>query len=123
MKQKNPQWYVPNRPVINPNDPGKVRRVCDAASNFEGLSSNKSPPIVPDSLHSFIRIIIRFQEKILALSADIELMFLQVKVPAEDAKCLPFMWRENQADTFSTYEYTRLLSRAKDSPTCSNYAL
>ena len=114
---------MPNHAVINPNEPGKVRHVCDAASEFEGLSSNKSPPIVPDSLHSFIRIIIRFQEKLIAMSADIELMFLQVKVPAEDDKCFPFIWRENQADTLSTFEYTRLIFRAKDSPTCSNYAL
>ena len=34
------QWYVPHLPVLNPNKPGKVRRVCNAASKFEGVSLN-----------------------------------------------------------------------------------
>ena len=40
-----------------------------------------------------------------------------------DAKCLRFVWRENQSDDLSTYEYTRHLFGAKDLPTCANYAL
>ena len=31
------QWYVPHLPVLNPNKPDKVRRVCDAASKFEAF--------------------------------------------------------------------------------------
>ena len=57
------------------------------------------------------------------MSADIEAMFLQVQVPPEDAKCLRFVRRENQSDEISTYEYTRHIFGAKDSPTCANYAL
>ena len=57
------------------------------------------------------------------MSADIEAMFLQVQVPPEDAKCLRFVWRENQSDEITTYEYTRHIFGAKDSPTCANYAL
>ena len=34
------QWYVSNHPVENPNKPGKVRRVCNAASKFRGISLN-----------------------------------------------------------------------------------
>ena len=36
------QWYVPLHPVENPNKPGKVRRVCNAASKFRGLSLNNN---------------------------------------------------------------------------------
>ena len=57
------------------------------------------------------------------MSADIEAMFLQVQVHPEDAECLPFVWRENQSDDISTYEYTRHVFDAKDSPTCASYAL
>ena len=57
------------------------------------------------------------------MSAGIEAMFLQVQVPPKDAKCLRFVWRENQSDDISTYEYTRHKFGAKDSPTCANYIL
>ena len=67
-----------------------------------------------------MRIIFRFREKPFGISADI---FLQVQVPPEDAKCLRFVWRENQSDEISTYEYTRQIFGVKDSPKCANYAL
>ena len=57
------------------------------------------------------------------MSVDIEAMVLQVQVPSEDAKCLRFVLRENQSDDISTYEYTRHIFGAKDSPICANYAL
>ena len=57
------------------------------------------------------------------MSADIEAKVLQGQVPPEDAKCLRFVWRENQSDDISTYEYTRHIFGAKDAPTCANYAL
>ena len=117
------QWYLLHHPVINPNKPSKVRRVCNAASEFEGHSLNKSVFIGPDLLQNLVGIKFRFREKPFGMSADIEAMFLQVQVPPEDAKCLRFVWRENQSDDLSTYEYTRHIFGAKDSPTCASYAL
>ena len=84
---------------------------------------NKSLIIGPDLLQNLVGIIFRFREKPFGMSADIEAMFLQVQVPPEDAKCLRFAWRENQSDDISTYEHTRHIFGAKDSPTCANYAL
>ena len=34
------QWYVPHHSVENQNKLGKVRRVCNAASEFRGISLN-----------------------------------------------------------------------------------
>ena len=107
--KNEPQCDLPHHPVINPNKPGKVRRVCNAASEFEGYSLNKSLFIVPDLLQNLVGVIFRFQEKPFGMSADIEAMFLQVQVPTEDAKCLRFIWRENQSDDLSTDEYTRYI--------------
>ena len=120
--RNDPQWYLPHHPEINPNKPGKVRRVCNAASEFEGQSLNKSLFNGPNLLQNLVGIIFRFREKPFDMSADIEAIFLQVQVPPEDAKCLRFVWRENQSDEISTYEYTRHIFGAKDSPTCANYA-
>ncbi|XP_028413784.1 uncharacterized protein LOC114536629 [Dendronephthya gigantea] len=91
------QWYLPHHPVLNPNKPGKVRRVCDAASKLNGSSLNDHLIAGPDLLNSLIGVFMRFREEKIALSADIEAMFNQVAVPEDD--------------------------HAKCSPTCSNYAL
>ena len=36
------EWYLPHHPVVNPNKPGKVRRVLNGASKFHDTSLNKS---------------------------------------------------------------------------------
>ena len=36
------EWYLPHNPVVNPNKPGKVRRVLNGAAKFHGASLNKS---------------------------------------------------------------------------------
>ena len=46
-----------------------------------------------------------------------------MKVPPADCKVLSFLWRENNTDPISVYEYGRHISGAKSSPTCVNYAL
>ena len=76
-----------------------------------------------DLLQSLIGIIFRFREKKIALTADVEAMFLQVKIPPADFKVLRFLWREDSTDPISEYEYGRHIFGAKSSPTCVNNAL
>ena len=92
--RKDPQWYVSHYPVVNPIKPGKVRRVCNAANEFEGFSLNKNLFVGLDLLQNLIGI----RAKPFGMSADMEAVLLQVKVPVADAKCLRFIWRENQSD-------------------------
>ena len=117
------QWYVPHHPVINPHKPGKVRRVCNAAAKFRGTSLNDMLLTGPVLLQNLVGIIFRFREHPIALTADIEAMFLQVKVPPQDCKMLRFLWRNHPDDPNSVYEYTRHIFGAKRSPTCANFAL
>ena len=97
--------------------------MCNAASKFGGVSLNDNLMAGPDLLQSLIGIIFRFREKKIALTADVEAMFLQVKVPPADCKVLKFLWRENNTDPISVYEYGRHIFGAESSPTCVNYAL
>ena len=88
--ENNLQWYLPHHPVKHPHKPGKVRRVCNAASKYKGTSLNDKLLTGPDLLRSLIGIIFRFREHEMAINADIESMFLQVGVPVEDCRVLRF---------------------------------
>ena len=117
------QWYVPHLPVLNPNKPDKMRRVCNAASKFESVSLNDNLIAGPNLLQSLIGTTFRVKKKKIALTADVEAMFLQVKVPPADCKVLQFLRRENNTEPTSVYEYGRHIFGAKSSPTCVNYVL
>ena len=117
------EWYLPHHPVLNPNKPGKVRRVCNAAAKYKDECLNDKLLAGPDLLHGLIGTIFRFRERPIALTADIESMFLQVQVPDRDKSCLRFLWRPTMNEPVQIYEYQRHVFGAKSSPTCANYAL
>ena len=70
------QWYLPNHPVKHSHKPGKVRRVCNAASKFRSVSLNDKLLSGPDLLRNLVGIVFRFREHQIAITADIESMFL-----------------------------------------------
>ena len=117
------EWFLPHHPVLNPNKPGKVRRVCNAASKYKEVCLNDKLLAGPDLLHGLIETIFRFREGPIALTADIESMFLQVQVPEQDRSCSRFLWRPRTNEPVQIYEYQRHVFGAKSSPTCANYAL
>ena len=117
------KWYLPHDPVLNPNKPGKVRRVCNAASKYKEICLNDKLLAGPYLLHGLIGTIFRFREGPIALTADIESMFLQLQVPEQDRSCLRFLWRPRTNEPVEIYEYQRHVFGAKSSPTCANYAL
>ena len=109
--------------MLNPNKPGKVRRVCNAASKYKELCLNDNLLAGPDLLHGLIGTIFRFREGPIALTADIESMFLQAQVPEQDRSCLRFLWRPRTNAPVQIYEHQRHVFGAKSSPVCANYAL
>ena len=117
------EWYLPHHPVLNPNKPGKVRRVCNAAAKYKDICLNDKLLAGPDLLHGLIGTKFRFREGPIALTANIESMFLQVQVPERDKSCLRFLWRPTMNEPVQIYEYQRNVFGAKSSPTCANYAL
>ena len=93
--QADREWYLPHHPVLNPNKPGKVRRVLNGASKCHGASLNKSLLVGPDLLQNLIFVLLRFRQHKYAVSVDSEGMFLQVGVREEDQPSLRFLWRED----------------------------
>ena len=122
-QQSVKEWYLPHHPAINPNKPGKVRRVLNGAAKFHGTSLNKSLLTGPNLLQNLIHVLLRFRQHQFAVSADIEGMFLQVGVSDCDQPSLRFLWREDPRTNVVVYQYTRHIFGAKDSSTCANYAL
>ena len=108
-----------------PQQPGKNRRVCNAAAKYHDVCLNDKLLAGPDLLHGDIVIgtIFGFRDGPIALTADIESMFLQVQVPERDKSCLRFLWRPTMNEPVQIYEYQRHVFGAKSSPTCANYAL
>ena len=116
------EWYLPHHLVVNPNKPGKVRRVLNGAAKFHGASLNKSLLTGPDLLQNPIYVLLRFRQHPFAVSADIDGMFLQVGVLPCDQPSLHFLWREDPTSNVVVHQYTRHIFGAKDSPICANYA-
>ena len=65
-------WFFSHHPVINPHKPGKVRRVTNAASKFRGISLNSCLETGPDLLNNMFGLLMRFTEKPIAVSGDID---------------------------------------------------
>ena len=113
-------WLIPEHPVTNPNKPGKVRRVSNAAAKYRGVCLNDMLLTGPDLPANLVGAIFRFRETPIPISADIEAMYVQVSVRPEDRKFLRFLWGKDEAQM---YEYMRHVFGAKCSPTWANYAL
>ena len=124
-KSSSTTWYLPIHPVVNPNKPGKVRVVNDAAAVFGNESLNSNLVSGPDLLSSLAGVLLRFRVGAVAIAADVEAMFHQVRVSPEDADSLRFYWKEDifSDDPPETLQMLVHIFGAKSSPSCANYAL
>ena len=114
-------WYLPHHPVTNPIKPGKVRRVSNAASTFKGNSLNSNLLTGPDLLNNLVRLLLRFRENSIAITADIEAMFMQVGIIETFQPSMRFLWPTERS--IKQFQYTRLIFGARCSPTTAIYVL
>ena len=75
----------------------------------------------PDLMQILTVIICRFRHKNVAISADIEGMFMQVGVRPHDQKFLRFLWKEGEK--LFCFQFRRHIFGARCSPTCCYFAL
>ena len=101
------KWYLPHHPVMNPKKPGKVRIVFDCAAKFGGLALNDVVLQGPDLTNKLAGVLLRFRKDHIALTADIEAMFHQVRVPPcdRDVFAVPMVgvWRFSKTATGVSY--------------------
>ena len=118
------RWFLPHHGVTNPNKPGKVRVVFDAAASFRGTSLNDKLLTGPDLLKSLPGVLLRFREQPVALTADIEQMYHQVRVSEEDQPALSFLWRDmDTTKAPDVYQMQVVIFGAKSSPAMANFVL
>ena len=122
--RSNVTWFLPHHPVLNPNKPDKVRIVFDAAARFQGTSLNSHLLHGPNLANNLVGVILRFRRHKVALAADIEAMFYQVKVISKDTDALRFLWWSEGFDQPpEDYKMLVHIFGAASSPGCANKAL
>ena len=119
------ECYLPHHGVTNPNKPGKVRVVFNAAAKVNGTSLNDCLMKGPDLLTSQLGVFLRFRKDSVALSSDIKAMYHQVRVPEEEQAAFSFFWRDpcDAEAEIGTYRMTRHVFGAVSSPSSCIYAL
>ena len=118
-------WYLPHHGVYNQSKPGNIRIVFDLSAEFQGASINKSLLPGPDLTNQIIGFLLRFREKPVAVTGDIEVMYHQVKMPVKQRSFLRFLWWKDTdpQNEFVDHEMTAHVFGGVSSPSCSNYAL
>lgn len=96
-------WYVPLGAVSNAKKPGKVRIICDARAQIEGVSLNSVLLKGPDLMTSIISIIFGFRLYKVAVSADVQEMFHQLLIRSADKHAQRFLWRSNPSEQPQIY--------------------
>ena len=120
-----PVWYLPHDPVVHSQKAGKVRIVFDCAAKFQNTSLNDQLLQGPDFTNSLVGVLLRFREERVALMADVEKMFHQVKVKPEDCEALRFLWWPAGDIDQEPVDHQMVvhLFGATSSPSCCSYAL
>nr|CAB3263159.1 uncharacterized protein LOC104265735 [Phallusia mammillata] len=118
-------WYLPHHPVTNPHKPGKVRVVFDCAAKYRDQSLNDALLQGPDLTNSLVGVLSRFRMERVALVADVEAMFHQIRVKLTDCDALRFLWWPD-GDVSKKPTAHRMLVHlfgATSSPSCASFCL
>ena len=124
-KPNEAMWYLPHHPVFHPQKPGKVCVVFECAAEFGGTSLNKQLLQGPDLTNNLVGVLTRFCEGPVAMMADVEAMFHQVRVRPEDCDALRFLWWSDNDINRDPEEYQMMvhLFGSISSPSCANFTL
>ena len=103
----------------------KIRVVFDCTATYQGVSLNNQLLQGPDLTNTLIGVLTMFREEPVAMMADIEAMFYQVRVPAKDSDFLRFLWwpEGDLAGELKEYRMTVHIFGATSSPSCACFAL
>ncbi|XP_052378933.1 uncharacterized protein LOC127931174 [Oncorhynchus keta] len=124
LREKGKVWYIPHHGVHHKRK-GTIRVVFDCSSSYKGISLNSELLQGPNLANTLIGVLLRFRQEHIAMMADIEGMFHQVRVHEDYLDFLRFLWWPD-GDTnkrLEEYRMTVHLFGAISSPSCANFAL
>ncbi|XP_003367447.1 Pao retrotransposon peptidase superfamily, partial [Trichinella spiralis] len=97
--QPGKTWYLPHHAVYKMADgQTKCRVVFDGSAKCAGVSLNDHLETGPNLQADLVSILLRFRQYRIAVQADIEKMYLQVGLRAEDRDACRFLWRDCRSD-------------------------
>uniref|UniRef100_A0A1Y1MQW7 CCHC-type domain-containing protein n=1 Tax=Photinus pyralis TaxID=7054 RepID=A0A1Y1MQW7_PHOPY len=112
--------YLPHRPVYKPDSSTtKVRPVFDASCCSAGGASSLNQCLAkgPNLLELIPDLLLRFREKSVAATADIEKAFLMIGVKEDDRNFLRFLWWEDSTcSDMKIYRHKRVVFGVNCSP-------
>ena len=97
----------------------------DCTVKFKGSLLNDQLLQGPDMTNGLVGVLIRFRQELVAVVADIEGMFHQVRVAPEDCHALRFLWWPNSRLTEEPVDHQMLapLFGATSPPSCASFSL
>ena len=109
-RDKRLECYLPHHPVFKESSTTtKMRPVFDgSAKTTSNCSLNEALMIGPVLQDPLFDLVLRFRKKQVALVADIEKMYLQVKVHTDDTPLQRILWRPSPSEPIRTYEMLRV---------------
>ncbi|XP_022784631.1 uncharacterized protein LOC111325153 [Stylophora pistillata] len=84
-RQEGFLWYLPHHPVHHPLKPDQTRVVFDFSAKYRGTSLNDKLLQGPDLTNSLLGVLTRLRQEHIAMMADIESMFHQVREPNQSS--------------------------------------
>ena len=118
-------WFLPHFPVIREDRATtKIRLVFDAAAKYQGRSLNDELYPGPSICSDLIEILLGFRRLPIALTGDVEEMFLQIKLATEDKKYHRILWRDGETERApDIYEAQRWIFGNAAAPFAAQYAM
>ncbi|XP_065181934.1 uncharacterized protein LOC135812491 [Sycon ciliatum] len=118
------RWYLPHFGVVNPNKPGKIRLVFDAAAKSNGMSLNDALVSGPDLLNPLPSVLFKFRQHRIGFGGDIQQMFHQVLIRKEDLPAQRFLWRgRDRGREPDVMQMTAMTFGATCSPAAAQYVM
>lgn len=118
------KWFLTHHGVRH-KQKNKFRIVFNCSLKYKGVSLNDMLLQGPDLTNDLVGVLLRFRQERVAFSADIEKMFLMVRVPKGDSNFMRFLWYPEHNFDVEPVQFRVMVHifGAISSPSCANFAL